>query len=371
MQLAENNLNFQDFFLSLLRQLSPREQEVLQRRYQLTGDIEVKNTLRQIGDNYGITRERVRQIEKESITKLLQLLQDEQMKKSLDLLRTDLLTYLEKKGGVATEDSLIKEFALASFDFDELHLNSFLFVLEQMIDDVKKVNESDHFYSFWQIKTVDSENIQTFVDKVTSTLKTKGNLLQEKELHDLIEQEVIKELEIKYFDEIINKHENLSYSDFIKSLLSITKKVEKNILDEWGLAEWPQVRPKKLADKIGLVLKKHQSPQHFRDIAQTINNSGFDRKKICAATVHNELIANENYVLIGRGLYALKEWGYTPGTVADIVASIIKDKQKPMSKEDIYQEVLKQRKVNPSTIYLSLINKKRFKKLPNGLFDLN
>jgi len=151
----------------------------------------------------------------------------------------------------------------------------------------------------------------------------------------------------------------------------VAKKVEKNILNTWGLAEWPDVRPKKLSDKIHLVFTKVEKPLHFRDVAEMINTSNFDKKTICAATVHNELIANEGYVLIGRGIYAKKDWGYTPGTVTDIIVRILNDESRPMSKDEIYQEVLKQRQVNPSTIYLSLINKDKFNKVEGGLFELN
>jgi hypothetical protein len=186
-----------------------------------------------------------------------------------------------------------------------------------------------------------------------------------------IENQVISENEKEYLELFLTKHSDVNYQDFIKSFLAITKKIEKNILDQWGLADWADVQPKKLADKIYLIFQRSNKPLHFREIAEQINQAGFDQKNICPATVHNELIANEDYVLIGRGLYALKDWGYTPGTVADIIAEILSDVKRPLKKEDIYQAVLKQRQVNPSTIYLALINKDKFKKLPNGHFTLN
>jgi hypothetical protein len=205
---------------------------------------------------------------------------------------------------------------------------------------------------------------------VAEALDSKGAAISEDDLHALIEAEVMSEIEQSYLAKYSDKHTDLSTQDLVKTLLSITKKIEKNILDQWGLAKWSEIKPKKLADKIKLIFLRENEPLHFREVADRINQANFDHKSICAATVHNELIANVDYILIGRGIYALKDWGYTPGTVTDIIISILKDSEAPLTKEDIYQEVLKQRKVNPSTIYLSLINKDKFNKLSNGQFSL-
>ena len=162
----------------------------------------------------------------------------------------------------------------------------------------------------------------------------------------------------------------MNLEDFIENYLHTSQTIEKNILDKWGLVHWETVKPKKLGDKIFLVFQKVNEPLHFRDIADKINQANFDHKNICAATVHNELIANDKYVLIGRGIYAIKDWGYSIGTVADIIERILTESEKPLSKSDIYEEVLRQRKVNKSTIYLTLINKDKFNKTAEGLFSL-
>lgn len=367
----KEQLNFQELFLDLLSGLTDREQEVLKKRYQLTADLENKQTLKQIGDFYGITRERVRQIEREAVNKLLNFAKQVKYQQSLEKMKNALITYLERKGGLASEDELIKEHTLANYDFDTLHLNSFLFVLEHLVNEISKQSDSADFYAFWRLNHINHDLIVQFIEKVVQSLKSKDAVISEEKLFQMIEKEVVKNMQDEFLKLILDKYGDLNVADFIKSYLAITKKVEKNILQHWGLADWPQIKPKKLADKILLIFERSQDPLHFREVAEQINSAGFDRKKICAATVHNELIANSRYILIGRGIYALKEWGYTSGTVADVIIDILKKKQKAMSKDEIYQEVLKQRKVNPSTIYLSLISKDTFKKLANGLFELN
>ena len=60
-------------------------------------------------------------------------------------------------------------------------------------------------------------------------------------------------------------------------------------------------------------------------------------------TVNNELIKDPRFVLIGRGLYALSEWGYEPGTVKDVLVQILKDSGKALRKEDVLQLISERR----------------------------
>ncbi len=163
----------------------------------------------------------------------------------------------------------------------------------------------------------------------------------------------------KEFDRIIN------------SYLIISKKINQNILGEWGLSNWNTVSPKRMGDKAYLVLKKSGKPLHFTEITNLINQSGFDKKTAYPATIHNELILDDRYVLVGRGIYALKEWGYQPGTVIDIVLDILSKSPTPLTKEEIIKKVLEQRMVRKSTILLALTAKEKIKKLPDGTYTLN
>ena len=84
-----------------------------------------------------------------------------------------------------------------------------------------------------------------------------------------------------------------------------------------------------------------------------IREAAFDHKNVTVQAVHNELIRYPQFVLVGRGLYALKEWGYEPGTVADVIERILTEKG-PLSKREIIAEVAKQRTVKVGTISLNL-----------------
>ena len=106
---------------------------------------------------------------------------------------------------------------------------------------------------------------------------------------------------------------------------------------------------------------------HFREVAETINEL-FDHKAH-VATTHNELIKDPRFVLVGRGLYALTEWGYTAGVVKDVLREILAE-EGPLSREEIIDKVRKERYVKDNTILVNLQDTNLFRKLSNGTFAL-
>jgi DNA-directed RNA polymerase delta subunit len=133
---------------------------------------------------------------------------------------------------------------------------------------------------------------------------------------------------------------------------------------------WRHINPKSIRDKALIVLRKEGKPMHFVDIATAITDYAFDAKKVTVQAVHNELIRYPQFVLVGRGLYALKEWGYQDGTVTDIIESLLK-KKSPMTKQDIMKGVLKQRQVKKGTISLNLQKNPQFVRVGRAVYALD
>ena len=106
---------------------------------------------------------------------------------------------------------------------------------------------------------------------------------------------------------------------------------------------------------------------HFSDVAKQI--SALFAKKAHVATTHNELIKDPRFVLVGRGLYALAEWGYQPGVVRDVIKEILK-KQGPLTRDEVMEEVRKVRYVKDNTILVNLNDAKQFKKTKDGKYAL-
>ena len=165
-------------------------------------------------------------------------------------------------------------------------------------------------------------------------------------------------------------HAQLSFEhpDYIKALASISKRLA-NLHDKWGLIKWPTVNPKNIRDKIYVVLQEDGKPMHFGTIARSIRQSNFKRKDVTTQAIHNELIKDKRFVLIGRGIYALHEWGYSKGTVADVIADVLKKSSEPLHRDEIVKRVLKTRQVKETTILLNLQSKPQFKRVAKATYS--
>ena len=157
-------------------------------------------------------------------------------------------------------------------------------------------------------------------------------------------------------------------NEALESYIGISKSLGRNAYEEWGLSAWTEIHPKDIGDKIYLVLLHYGKPEHYAKITELINKQSFDQRVANKETVHNELIKDERFVLVGRGIYALKDWGYERGIVADVIRQILQTAKEPLTKAQIIEEVLKRRLVKRNTVIVGLSNKKLFKKTADNRY---
>ena len=150
-----------------------------------------------------------------------------------------------------------------------------------------------------------------------------------------------------------------------KRWLGISKVLGKNTLGDWGVASSPNISARGIRDYAFLVIRRHGSPMHFTEVAKNISQTF--GKKAHIATCHNELIKDKRFVLVGRGLYVLSEWGYTGGVVKDVIRHVL-EKEGPLTKTQIVEKVMKERYVKENTILVNLQNAKYFKKDKEGKY---
>jgi len=370
-----NNTQFNTNLFTLLEdflaELSEREKDIIQRRFQLK-NISKKETLKQIGDDYNITRERVRQIEKDSIKKI-----KSQVEKSEKLLELSSLVedFLKNHGGFAEEQFLLDSVLSILIneeieqELKELNKKVIHFIIDQLFDQFLREEENEHFHSVWKLNLIEAVDITDFVREISKSLEEHNKPLKPQEFIEYLTSHDSYNSRKELFNKI-NNQSNKSIEDILLAYIKSSKRIKQNLFDEWGLVDWSRIKPRKLSEKIDLILEKSTNPLHFNDIAEHINIAGFDRKNICPATVHNELISNDNYVLVGRGIYALKKWGFQDGTVLDVIVRVLDDSQNAMTKDEIFEQVLKQRMVKKATIYLALMNKEKFEKTENGQYKV-
>lgn len=325
---------------ALLSGLPDRARDVIRKRYGLDGN---RFTLESIGQEYSITRERVRQIENFAL-KLIR--QSEDFKAAAQVF-DELAKQMHDHGSVVHEDLFLNSLAKDSITQNHIYL---LLVIGEPFTRLK---ETDKFTHRW---TVD----QGVADKVHQVLDDLHNSLSADDL--LTEEELINSFTNKLktcFKEAAIE------PDKAKRWLSISKCISANPLGEWGLDGSPNVKIRGIRDCAFLVMRRHGSPMHFREIANKITETF--GKEAHPATCHNEVIKDSRFVLVGRGLYALNEWGYTKGVVRDVIREILK-KEGPMTKDEIIQKVSKERYVKENTIVVNLQNPNYFKKNKDGKY---
>ena len=336
--------NSKELVQNFLSELPERSQDILIRRYGL-GDSVNKSTLESIGQKYGITRERVRQIENHSIKNIIK---SESFNNAEKYFR-ELATVVEGIGGVIAEKSLLE---YISKDGSEQNYIYFLFVVGNPFYKEKSNNDFD---SRWYIDKKLEKEVILVLEKVHNHFK-EDQLVTEEELMNLIRNEAKK---IKSRKEIND--------DQIRKWLTISKVIDKNPFEEWGLATSQNIKVRGIRSYAYLVVRQNGSPMHFKEVAKMINKHF--GKNVHTATCHNELIKDSRFVLVGRGMYALAEWGYSQGIVRDVVKDILKRKGR-LAKEEVVDRVLKERYVKENTVIVNLQNSDYFKKHKDGTYSL-
>jgi DNA-binding phage protein len=352
----------EDVIQALISQkLESREQDVLRQRHGLVDD---KATLEEIGKKLGVTRERVRQIAKQALKKLMAV-----KKEFNDLQHIDsrLKEIFETSGGLREEKSLLRDF----FDGQEnTKQNPYLiFFLNHLSDFVKPAAFKK---PSWQLIGAPVDLHKPLEAQVVDYLNQSKKPKTVKDIYKSLQDQPEfsnwqKKLSSVWSSQISSDDE---WQQVIQSFLELSDDVSVNPFEEWGTKGSPLVNPKRMGDKIYLVLDKHEQPLHFNDITEHINKYKFDKRQAYGPTVHNELILDDRFVLVGRGIYALQEWGYREGTVADVLQRILKKAELPLTREELIEAVLKERVVKEGTIMLVLTDKDKFSKLDNGKYIL-
>lgn len=318
-----------------------REREIISRRF---GLFDRKETLEQIGELLGITRERVRQLEKAVVARLKTQAEQGQLP-NLEEAQTKLIDEVHRLGKVARISDLSARLTKENSRVDQARVA----FLSQLSPRLAVVDDNDHFHHSVGVREAhDEKTIRDLVNKVIDAVKGIG--------------------EPASIEKVAEKAGHTD-TKHVKALASTSKHLA-SLNGRWGLIKWPMVNPKNIRDKIYVILHEMGKPLHFNDIAGAIKKSEFKRKDVTTQAIHNELIKDKRFVLIGRGIYALKEWGYSKGTVADVIENILKKAGEPLHRDDIVKEVLKSRQVKETTILLNLQGKQQFKRVAKATYAL-
>ncbi|HPR91584.1 MAG TPA: sigma factor-like helix-turn-helix DNA-binding protein [Candidatus Paceibacterota bacterium] len=367
-QRVATSFNLTGIAKDILAALTPKSRAVLEMRFGLVND--EPQTLEAIGQAYHITRERVRQIENNAFS----LIDKKERPADWTLFEDLALTVLKNNGGAMESERFYKALA------DELNMSksvkrmaNFARFFLKLSANICQEKDSDNYYSYWHLQHDDSfykKDYETFIKKVIDRLQQVGEPVP--------------------FDTLYNSAKNwwanLSVADFT-SYCSISKQIQRNPFNEYGLTKWYEIKPRGVKDRAYAIMKHVKKPLHFSEISKLINEpvainasgefiwndtdgGNLWKRNIQVQTVHNELIKDKRFVLVGRGIYALTQWGYQPGTVRQVLQKILGEAKEPLTLDEIVSRVKEQRVVKDNTILLNLQNKKYFAKTADKRYML-
>lgn len=327
----------------LLTTLNPRTREIVVNRYGL--EKEGRMTLEAIGKTYDITRERVRQIENFALATIKKSKEFKEHAHVFD----ELKKIIKDLGSIVSEDHLMRH--ISKDPVVQNHINLYLALGEEF----KKHKEDDNFHAHFAVDEKTAAHVRDALNKLYSSIKEE----------DLVTEEEIFNRFVGHLSELTSEYKN--NKEIIYRYLALSKLLGKNQLSEWGHMSSPHVKARGIKDYAYLIMRRKGSPMHFKEVALEINKTF--GKKAHVATCHNELIKDPRFVLVGRGMYGLKDWGHTGGVVRDVITEVLKEEGRPLSKEEIIKRVLQKRIVKPNTVLVNLQNSKFFKKVA-GLYAL-
>ncbi len=349
---SQQHSNLQNFEPSviagkILNLLKERDRQILAKRFGLLGFS--PSTLEAIGKEHNLTRERVRQIEKDSIKFLRSKLDEEKLSESVKMLAH----IINDCGRIIKELELVK---VLNFENNEDEKRAVLFLLN-IAEELIEIKENELLHNAWASVTYNHEFFENIISTAKQILDTHAKPLTEAQLLEKLRQ-----------TEVYNQASHEVNDKVLKYYVNISKDIAQNPFGEYGLKEWRDIKPKDAGDKAYIVLKHLNKPEHYSTITEMINKHGFDKRVANKESVHNELIKDPRFVLVGRGIYALTEWGYQKGVVADVIKEVLNKSQVPMSREDIINEVMKKRMVKRNTVLVALSNKKLFAKVQKNKY---
>ena len=333
-------INYSKIYSGLIKGLPEKTITIFNRRFGIKDG--KRETLESIGKVLDITRERVRQIEEAGFSFI-----KKQNKETLEKIFKEFINYFEQKGGLKREDILLQDLGGKNF---QSHIFFFLTLGEQF----SRVCEKKDFYSFWSVIPQAQTKVKETLNLLIVELEKQGRPLPKND-----------------FCACLSSKSSLIKKGLL-SYLEVSKNIRENKEGKVGLVVWPEINPRGVKDKAFLVFKKEQKPLHFTKVAELIDKLEFNlpNKKTYSQTVHNELIKDPRFILVGRGTYALKEWGYEPGTVKDVIVQILKENNQSLDKDELIKKVLSQRLVAKNTVLMNLNNKKYFTKDSEGKYFL-
>lgn len=352
-----------DVVESLLALISEREGNILRSRYGL--DLDNPKTLEAIGKKLNLTRERVRQIENQAIKNILR---HKDYHEIVSPFRHLISSIIEDNGGLISLEELVHQiFSLLPGEDTKDSLIKFLITNFSSGANFEVVT-NEHYKTHLRCLDLQAEVIDEILTEIENILNKQKSILEESELLKMFRNSEYYNSQKEKLMELIKDESKLNQA--LLSYLEASNKFERSPFKQYGLSNWPEIVPRRINGKIYLALLAKKEPLHFNEIADVINEAWVDARDVKNATVHNELIFDPRFVLVGRGRYGLKDWGYESGSVEKVIETFLHKASEPQTVDQIINYVKSKKLVKDATIKLILKNSDKFVKTNDDRYFL-
>ncbi|MCL4358435.1 MAG: hypothetical protein M1505_01180 [Patescibacteria group bacterium] len=343
-------LNLSKTVDEVLSGLSEREGDIIRRRY---GLVEPAESLQDIADDYNLTRERIRQIQARSLNSISAAIQKNPVVNQLNR------TAAKQLGPLALrrEASLLQKLKEYYQFNQENNLRASRFFLRQARQ-FQIYPEDDNFHAYFS-QTEKNLNLARHILKrlLFKFLEEPTQVWSESKIYNFVLVEIKKHLNV-----------NPPESE-IFGFIRIIKVLGKNPYSQFGLSNHILISPPSLKEKIRLIFEMEGQPLHFKTIHHKLNQfldfkddflSDHWRKDYSVESIHNQMILDPEVVLAGRGIYALKRWGYYNGETIELLKELV-SRARRIEKEKLWCEVQKAKMISRTTFEIYIRRRDLFK----------
>lgn len=327
-----------------LQTLSERNQIVIKKRFGIAGS---RETLDEIGEVLGVTRERIRQIERKAL-KRLAFRSTYVVVSRVKALGNDVL---EISGGVLPEKLAGKRFQ-EFMELGDVRAEGALKLILELNDEVS-----------WLPRT------RTWVrdDLVDTVIAIQRLLVQ------LLKDEYAPVSALKFLEkfEELWLEQTDSHPPSEQLIMSCVMTDPLLLIDEQGrvgLEKWTRHR----LDEMVLALREIGEPAHYKAIAEKTNLLLPPEQRTTAKNIHAHISRlPEVFVRVGHGVFGLAEWGLSDdGNLANAAARVLREAGKNLHIEEITDRVLETWKARPGSVEAAMVQDARFVDLGSGYYIL-
>jgi hypothetical protein len=347
------------FVDDMLAGLPERQRNVLADRYGLWDGI--AETLQDIGDKLGLTRERIRQIEAKALKRIHRLYAHGKIRTYVcNSIRLHFSSNQPKTYGVFTQDEAIA--ALANGCSSE-EAGLAVEFLQDIVGTQASLFASDLIEPEVGVYCVDETTARSYLEM----LRLIEASLESRE-KPLTEGLLLKDITSRAGDSLTADQLTLA-----RRVLNVSSRVSRLRNGTIALSQWTEFHIHNAASLTEAALRLLGTPTHFREIAAKVSSVFGEGQALNESTIHQALLTNRKaFVWVKNGTYGLTAWGLKkPPFIKDRLVELLSATGYPLPFWHLEQKVLEVCNCKQESVRMTLdLNPRLFTKFAGDQYGL-